>query len=275
MLGRRLARPSRRAASRAAIGAIALVVLAAIPRFQPAWLHLLIPLEISIWIEGVLAAPCWMLLVGALWAGQLSPRLKRAAPLMAILGLVYYAFGGIWMVLPNIDPPHPERVTTAGVTLQSRIDTCVPSASATAVRLMGYPTSEAIMCRVTQAKPSRGSTLARAAWGLRRYLAPRGIRTELSDLSAREVVARAGERTPVLVTIRSNLAADHMVVVVGGDSIGVTLLNPSPGVHGGVVPAFSDATRGVEIYRFDDFEDLYRGAAIVFEPIAARGSERD
>ncbi|MDY7110098.1 MAG: hypothetical protein SYC29_15815 [Planctomycetota bacterium] len=249
----------------ALIATLGLIVLAAIPRFMPTLLHTTLPLLISIHLEGVLATFPWMILVGLVWAGHFTANLRRAAPLMLVLGIVYFLFGGVWMVLPNIQPDEPEARTDQGLTLQSRGDTCVPAACASALRLMGIETTEAKMCAVVQAKPGRGSTLARAAFGLRAYLAERGITVRLEDFDADEVVWEAQPDRPVLVVIRSNLAADHMVVVLGRLGEGVVIANPSPGVHGGVRPMRVKLNPGFQMYEPEGFARLYRGGAIVFQ----------
>ena len=165
----------------------------------------------------------------------------------------------------------PEGVTAQGVTLQSRGDTCVPAACATALRQMGIATTEGEMCHVVMARPGRGSTLARAAYGLRRHLARRGIDVLLENLDADEVMWTARPTRPVLVVIRSSLAADHMVVVMGRLGDGVVIANPSPGAHGGVSPMPLKLNMGFEMYRPEDFARLYRGGAIVFEAQQAQG----
>jgi len=250
---------------------LALIALAAVPKFKPTLLHTTLPLSVSIHLEGVLATFPWMALVGLVWAGRFTANLRRAAPLMLLLGLVYFLFGGVWMVLPDVRPYERESRTSQGVTLQSRGDTCVPAACATALRRMGIATTESEMCRVVMARPGRGSTLARAAWGLQRHLQRRGIRVRLENLDADEVVWTARPSRPVLVVIRSSFAADHMVVVLGRVRDGVVIANPSPGRHGGVSPMPVKLNVGFEMYRPEDFARLYRGGAIVFQ-VEADGS---
>ena len=264
-------RKSKRARTVALLATLVLIALAAIPRFKPTLLHTTLPLSVSIYLEGVLATYPWMMLVGLVWAGRFTANLRRAAPLMLLLGIVYFLFGGVWMVLPDVRPYERENRTAQGVTLQSRGDTCVPAACATALRQMGIATTEGEMCHVVMARPGRGSTLARAAYGLRRHLARRGIDVLLENLDADEVMWTARPTRPVLVVIRSSLAADHMVVVMGRLGDGVVIANPSPGAHGGVSPMPLKLNMGFEMYRPEDFARLYRGGAIVFEAQQAQG----
>jgi hypothetical protein len=257
---------THRVARRAAIAVASIgLVVAALPRFYPTLLHDVLPLGMSIWLEGVLATFPWMFLTGILWGGPRSPRLGRIGPLMAALGVVYFAFGGIWMVLPDVRPLDREVRTMRDVTLQSRPDTCVPAACATALRRLGVPATEAEMCSVVMARPGRGSTLGRAAHGLRGYLERHGIDVSLEDLDADEVIWTARPDRPVLVVIRSNLAADHMVAVIGGYGYAVGIANPSPGAHGGVMSGQNPDFPGVELLTREQFRRLYRGGAIVFD----------
>ncbi len=264
-LGRWLGDLSERVSRVTLIVSLGLIALAAVPRFQPTMLHTALPLSLSIYLEGLLATFPWMMLSGLAWSGRLSKNLKRATWLLIVLGLVYFLFGGVWMVLPNIRPYERETRTAEGVTLQSRTDACVPAACATALRRMGIPTTEAEMCHVVQAKIGRGSTLARAAYGLGDYLEGQGIEVSIRDLSADEVVWTARPDKPVLVVIRSNFAADHMVAVLGRIQRGVVIANPSPGAHGGVSKMAIKTNYGFEMFLPEDFAKLYRGGAIVFE----------
>ncbi|UCD74056.1 MAG: hypothetical protein JSV91_09715 [Phycisphaerales bacterium] len=275
LAGRWLGERGSRVSPTAAVAAFLLIALAAVPKFRPALLHTICPLGLSIWLEGVLAVFPWMLLVGVLWTGPFGKRITRVAPLMLVLGLIYFLFGGVWMIMPDIQMLIEEERTAAvidgervsQVTIQSRPDTCVPAACATALRRMGIETTEREMCHITMAKPWRGSTLARAACGLRHHLARRGIAVTLKDLSAEEVVRIAEPSRPVLVVIKSNIAANHMVVVLGRVRDGVVIANPSPGEHGGIKPMPIQLNRGYEMFTLDDFARLYRGGAIVFEDL--------
>jgi hypothetical protein len=248
---------------------IALILIAgsaAVSRLNPVLLHTTLPLGVSIYLEGVLAAFPWMLLVGVLWTGDFSRRLRRAVPLMIVLGLVYFLFGGVWMILPNLRPQRAERRTDQGhLTLQSRSDTCAAAACAMAVRRLGIGTTESEMCIVVQAKPTRGSTLARAAYGLQHHLDSDDIAVELRRMDLDEVLYKARPDAPILVTIRSNPAADHMVVVLERLGDCVLIANPSPDPGAEIAPEPIDLPFGYELFTKENFERLYRGAAIVFE----------
>ena len=264
-LGRWLGEQPKTTALPTLIASVLLILLAAIPRFKPTLLHTTFPLGLTIYLEGILATFPWMLMVGILWSGRAFRRLHRAAILMIVLGFVYFLFGGVWMILPDVRPYERETRTKQGVTLQSRPDTCVPAACATALRRIGVPTTEAEMCHVVMAKPGRGSTLARAAYGLSHRLAHLAVTVSLRDLDLDQVLALASPSRPVLVVIRSNIAADHMVVVLGREPRGVIIANPSPGDHGRVRKLPIKTNFGFEVFAPDDFARLYRGGAIVFE----------
>jgi len=271
MLGRMAGRLNQPLVRIAASLGFALVALAAAPKFHPTLLHQALSLHYSIWLEGVLAVFPWMFLVGVLWTSEFGQSHQRTAVLLVILGGAYYLFGGVWMVLPDVVPSEHEIRTgdgdslEDGVTLQSRPDTCVPAACATALRRMGIPATELEMCSVVMARPGRGSTLARAAYGLSEYLDRRGIRVSIQGFDALVIAHLAQPSRPILVTIRSNLAMDHMVVVMGRVGSGVIIANPSPGNHANVSPMNIQTNPGYEMYTLKDFEQLYRGAAIVFE----------
>lgn len=264
--GRRAAGRSASAQRSIAAVSILLVMLAVIPRFYPPLLHTHLPLSITIWLEGVLPTFPWMMLAGAFLARPAASafaRFRRVGGWMTVLGWVYYLYSAVWMVLPNVDVPYELGRNAYGVWAQSHIDTCVPAACATALSLMDIPTSENAMADVVLAKPSRGSTLARAAYGLQRHLAPHDISVEYQDLNVAEVVSRASATQPVLITIKSNWAADHMVVVLGATGQAVLVANSSPGSHGGVPQLDVGQPFGVEAYRPEDFARIARPGAIV------------
>lgn len=269
LLGRRLGQGKPIVSNLALVVAVVAVGCTAILRFRPVLLHLYLPLELSIWLEGVVGVFPWMLLVGVLSSGQTTQRLRRAAPLMIILGVVAYLFGGIWMLLPTKVIGEPEQLSPVGVILQNEADSCVPASVAYALRLMDVPATEASMCKVVLAKPTRGSTPARVTYGLREYLRQYNLGVRLRDVTAAEAVDLATWSKPVLVVIRSGIAADHMVTLLGRTDDGnVLIANPSPGVHGGIPALPSNLGHGLEVYAPKDFARLYRRGAVVFEDIS-------
>lgn len=262
-IGRLIGRRSDHTARIGIVFAVLLLVVSAVPKFLPALPYSLIPIEVLIWIEGVLGAPPWMFLVGVVSTSDATRRLHRASRLLCAFGIVYFMYGALWMVLPTIRIDTPEKVSDRGVTIQSRHDTCAPSSCATALRYLGLEASEAEMCAVVMAKPGKGSSLARTAYGLRDRVRKIGLTTTLLSLRARDVADIARRNRPVLVTVRSNIAADHMVAVLGWCDGQVLIANPSPGMHGGQRPT-ADFGYGWELYEIEAFESLYRGGAIVF-----------
>jgi hypothetical protein len=270
--GRRLGRLRANWRRNALLLSVAAIAATAMLRYRPILLHQLLPLEISIWFDGLVALFPWMLLVGILQTNPDTDRLHRTTPLMFVLGLIYFLFGGIWMVLPTIQIGEPEHTSAAGIIIQNRHDSCVPSSAANALRLMGVPASEERMCAITMAKPGRGSSLARAAYGLREYLAKYELRVELRDLTAEQVIATATRDRPILVVIRSGFAADHMVTVLGMTEDGnVLIANPSPGEHGGVPALPANLGYGLEVFTPENFTRLYRRGAIVFTDLLDTG----
>jgi len=278
MGGRELGRQLKLCSKKTARWVMALIVLliavAALPRFFPTLLYTLLLLSACVWLEGIPACFPWMLMTGTLWTGPFTKRLRRPARLMVVLGLVYFLFGSIWMILPNVQIPVRENRTGYGLTLQARPDTCVAAASATALRMMGIGTTENEMCYVTMVKPTRGSTLTRAAYGLRDYLKRRNINVVIRNMSAEELSQTATPKRPCLVIISSGAFADHMVVVMGravilGESDGIVVANPSIEETSRVQRTrmdsmFGHGYFGYEMYPVDEFEKLYRGSAILF-----------
>jgi len=274
ILGRWLGRRPKHVAQIAVFATVGLIALAALPRFRPALVAEVVPLWLLAHLEGVLGVMPWMTLVGVLSSSRLSTALRRSSPLLVVMGLVYFLYGAIWMVLPVIAITEPENRSVNDVTLQSRHDSCVPSASATALRRLGVRATEAKMCAVVRAKPSRGSTLVRAAWGLQAYLDSFGIDAELEDLGAIEVAERARRNRPILITVKSSLVADHMVAVLGMYGENVLIANPSPFGEDGSFRALPiQLGDGLEVFAMDEFERMYRRGAIVLTPRVTRVRE--
>lgn len=268
LLGRRLGTCRPLISNSAMLLAIVGVGAAASLRFRPVLLHQLLPLDISIWFDGLVALFPWMALVGMLRTSEIAENLRKSVPLLMVLGLVYFLFGGIWMVLPTIRIGEPENRSSAGIIIQNRHDTCVPASAANALRMMDIPASEERMCPVVLAKPTRGSSLARAAYGLRSYVAKHDMKLSLMDLTADEAADIATKQRPALVIIRSGPAADHMVVLLGKTDDGnVLIANSSPGEHGGIPALPTSHGYGFEVFRPDDFARLYRRGAIIFEDL--------
>jgi hypothetical protein len=281
-LGRRLGRGSARVETAAVAAVVALIFGAAALRFRPALLPAILGLDLAVWLDGILPVFPWMALAGLVHVLRRTRRMRRLAELMAVFGLVYFLFGAIWMILPVIQVGEVEKIGDKSrplwlqVTIQNRPDTCAPSSAATALRAMGVPASEERMCGIVQAKPTRGSSLIRTARGLRDYLESYQITVEVRNSSAAEVVEAARRDRPALAIIRSTIAADHMVAVLGrvedvygpdvpGSVPGAVLIaNPSPGEHGGVKPLDVSLPYGEEAYSPEDFARLYRRGVIVF-----------
>ena len=268
LLGRRFGSCRSSVQNAALIVSVVAVGLAAMLRFRPVLLHHWLPLEISVWLDGLVSVFPWMFMVGVLSTGETTVQLRRSAPLMVVLGVVYFLFGGIWMLLPTIQIGAPEEISPSGIIIQNRHDTCVPASAANALRMMGIPATEQHMCEVVMAKPTRGSSIARAAYGLRDYLRQHDMRVRLLDVSAAEAADRATQKRPALIIIRSGLMADHMVVLLGRTARGEVLIaNPSPGVHGGIPALPTLIGYGLEVYSEEDFARLYRRGAVVFEDL--------
>lgn len=278
VLGSWLGRRSATGALAAMLLSFGLLIVWALCKYSPALPATVIPLNVLVWIEGVLAVMPWMVLVGVLTTSPATERVHRSRGALVALGFAYFLYGGIWMLLPTIEPDRYETISNRGVTIQSRHDTCAPSASATALRYMGLSATEFDLCRVVLAKPGKGSSLVRTTWGLSRLLEPYGLTASLEGLTADEVAQVASRHRPVLVTIRASAVADHMVAVlgmVGNDR--VLIANPEPVVSDGVERFEISLGYGWQAYSMETFREMYRGAAIVFQDTIrpVRVAERD
>lgn len=274
LLGRWVGRKPKAVAQIAVFVAVGLIGLAALPRFRPGLVGEYLPLWLFVRLEGVFGVLPWMALVGVLATSKLSTALRRSVPLLLTMGVVYFLYGAIWMVLPVIHITEPENRSANDVTLQSRHDSCVPSASATAMRRLGISATESQMCDIVQAKSNRGSTLVRAAWGLKHFLEQYNIDVSLEDLTLEEVVEQSRRNQPILITVKSSLAADHMIAVLGPYGRDILIANPSPFGDDGTYKALPiDLGDGLEVFSFDEMRRMYRRGAIVFTPRVTRVRE--
>ncbi|MEM7682541.1 MAG: cysteine peptidase family C39 domain-containing protein [Planctomycetota bacterium] len=216
----------------------------------------LMPAALLSRIEGVAAAPAFMVLCG-IASAHATARWRRPMVLSAAgFGLVYLVRGGLWMIQPTPAAALANAVSV-GPVVQTQDWSCVPASCATALHLLGVPTSEAEMGRLTGARPGVGSTLVRAVDGLERRLdgqpfQPRLVR--LNDSGDLRYIPG-----PVLTALRLEPGQRHMVVIVAADHAGVRLADPSIGRAIMDWPAFEQA--------FDGQVILFDGAPV--DPVAA------
>ncbi len=210
-------------------------------------IHVVPPMTLR-YLEGTAAVPIFMMIVGIAHAQSHIPRQRRVAVLAAVLGIVYFFQGGLWMLQTTptsvmgrtIDKFH------GGVVYQTSEFSCVPAACATALNQLKLPTSEAQMAVFTETKAGTGATIIRAYNGLTKRLADEPYGVELVQPSYDDLV---GQPLPVLTPLRMQATTHHMVTLLRIDEDGVWLADPQLG----------------KVYmERDEFESVYTDQAIVF-----------
>lgn len=182
-----------------------------------------IPLDVLVYIEGTANVPIFMLFIGLVWRYPHDARARRAGPPLIALACFYFLWNGMWMVMPyaqgkeSLYEPFLHPAAHGGVITQYSHESCVAAAAATAMLAAGInkPVSEAEMIRLTDTRVLRGSTVARAARGLRRHLADTGIKVDVVDVNADGAANLASLDMPVLAPLRSGIGSLHMVVIYG------------------------------------------------------------
>lgn len=193
---------------------------------HPAVLVQVMPSHVLRYVEGVAAAPLFMLVLGCAWAQTRLPRQRRVVALAAVLGTVYFLTGGLWMI--QTTPREGFARTVAGdVVIQSQDYSCVPAACATALNHLGMRATEADMAALTEARPGTGSTLIRAYDALNMYLQGTGMRAEIISSRARDLHQLPA---PMLTPLRFESSRQHMVTVTAVDARGVWVADPAAGL---------------------------------------------
>lgn len=207
----------------------------------------LIPLPMLSRIEGVGAIPIFMVVVGVAWSRGQMGRQKRLAAWAAVLGLVYFIQGGMWMLESTPAVGFAQTVDGQPVR-QSQDYTCVAAASATALNMLHIYTTEAEMAELTETRPVVGTTTVRALYGLSRRLASTPYHAELIEVDFDDLV---GMPMPALTPLQYEPTRRHMV----------TLLTVRP-----YLIMLHDPVQGHMIMPPDMFKAYYRGQIIVFMP---------
>lgn len=221
------------------------------------------PLWALIYFESTLIVPPFMFMAGILAGRAGEPRAQRLGVLCAGFGMAYFIFNAAWMITPRVDDALSSRAVAAGPVTQSRDDTCVAAALATALGSsgVGLQVSESEMARAVDIRAGRGATLLRALKGLQYKLAGADLEPRLITTSADKLAAIASDDRPVLVTLRAGSTMTHMVVLYGRAGAGsVRIFNPSA----------SDFAWGASDYMdFEDFRRRFTGNGIVLLPRGA------
>jgi len=234
-------------ASRAALlGAVAvLLAWGYLMRNQDVAVQLL-PASLLSRVEGVAAVPLFMLIIGIAWSKAQMSRQRHVIARAMIVGAIYFVQGGWWMVQPT---PAMGAGHTDGqaYVYQSEDYTCVAAASATALRMLGIPTTEAEMVELTDTRPGTGATTLRAMAGLERKLEGTGYRVDLVSPNFQEMQRIA---LPALTPLQIDRTRRHMVTILRVTPQSVVIADP---------------TEGTLYLSREEFESVYRGQVLVIE----------
>jgi len=196
--------------------------------YHPAVAVKMIPLSVLTQIEGVGSVPFFMLLLGLAWSRSEIARQKRLIVWAAMFGGVFFVNGGLWMLQSTPEQSFAGTVTGEPVK-QSQAFSCVPAACAQALDLLGIPTSERVMARLTQTRPGTGSTTLRAMQGLSERLDGKGYSVELLEIRSDELKTLP---CPALTPLQYEPTRRHMVTVTEVTDSGLRIVDPIDGaVH--------------------------------------------
>ncbi len=266
VLGVSAARHSRSAAELILALTVVCVFLWAGRNFIQDVLVRLFPVDLMIYVESTIIIVPFLLMAGSIGALLDDRRSRTYGPVLAIFAFSYLGMNGAWMLTPPVTLAKSNMsVTEAGVVRQSREDTCVAAALATALRAPGVNilTSESEMAELAQVRQGRGATMLRAFHAARAKLLGSELDAELLSLSARQVADIASYDRPVLVTLRSNLARTHMVAICGRTPRGQIIV-ADPWVESYTPLVGSVDSSGIYLMTRDEFATTYNGLAIVF-----------
>lgn len=223
---------------------------------HPALAVQIIPLAALARLEGIGAAPLFLFMLGVGWHMAVLKRQRAVMILGMCLGAAYFVQGGLWMMRPtptNAFDHEPGQL----VIEQTQDYSCVPAASATALRLLGLSTTEAEMAELTETRAGSGATLLRALHGIHARLKHTGIEAKLLEPDY-ETLIRI--EPPMLTPVQYETARLHMVTIIEVRPDMVLLADPQV---------------GVEFVSRRNFEQIYRGQVIAFEGHADRATTED
>ncbi|QQE11666.1 hypothetical protein JD969_19625 [Planctomycetota bacterium] len=206
-----------------------------------------IPVGILSRVEGVGAVPVFMLVIGIAWGKSKVTRQKYVAGWACVLGMLYFLHGGIWMLQTTPSQSLANEVDQSGYVRQTQYYSCVPAACASAMNILGYPTTEAEMGILTDTRPGTGATMLRAMDGLRKRLD--------GTLYSVELVAPDYDQLkmlpmPAVAPLKFEATMQHMVTLLSVTDNMVKMADPSDGIL---------------MLSRDEFEDYYRQQVLVFK----------
>lgn len=217
----------------------------------------LIPISVLARLEGVGAAPLFVFIVAVGWRLAVLRRQRAVMIVAMLLGSAYVVQGGFWMTQPTPANAFGHGNDQRIYVRQTQDYSCVPAASATALRILGIHASEAEMAKLTETRPGTGATLLRALNGLQTRLAETGIKPSLIELDYEQLMRI---EPPMLTALRFERGQLHMVTIVEVRPNRVVVADPEA---------------GIEFVPRQVFLDHYRGKAIAFDGGGLRATTRD
>lgn len=218
---------------------------------NPALAIQIIPVAVLARLEGIGAAPLFIFMVGVGWHLAVLKRQRAVMIVGMFLGAMYFVQGGMWMMRPT--PSNAFGREDASLVLEQSQDySCVPAASATALRILGLSTTEAEMAELTETRAGSGSTLLRALNGIDMRLQHTGFEATLLEP---DYDALMRIEPPMLTPLQYESARLHMV----------TILEVRPHLI-----VLADPQVGVEFVSRRNFEKVFRGQVIAFDGGAER-----
>lgn len=238
------------------LAAFGLVCLCTCTWFQrnPVSAANLIPVGSLQYLEGTAAVPFFMLILGVGWSHARKLRERGFLGFAVMIGALFFLQSGVWMITATPVHQFDETQTDHIVVMQSQKYSCVPAASATALNMLGYESTEAQMAAYTHTRPLLGSTTIRAAEGLTRRLDGTGIGVRIIKA---DVTQLAQLPSPMLLTVNfdANSRYNHMIVVLETNAYGAHV---------------SDPTDGLFFIPWSALKSAIAGPAIVFDHSIAR-----
>ena len=134
--------------------------------------------------------------------------------------------------------------------MQSQDYSCVPASCATALNLMGVPSTEAQLATMTDTRPGTGATVLRALRGLNMRLEGLPLRAHLLEISYQDA---QDIDSPALTALQYEPGRMHMVVLLGSRRGGVWVMDPVSGIIR-MTP--------------ESFKGVFTGEVIVFRKVA-------
>ena len=205
-----------------------------------------VPAHVLSRVEGIGGVPIFMLVLGIAWARSRVPRQRHVIAWAITLGAIHLVNGGRWLLQETPTAVMGQTVSPV-LTRQSQDYTCVPAACATALNMLGHPSTEAQMGELTLTRAGTGATMIRAFDGLTRRLAETDLRPLLLEPALEELRHLP---LPALTPLQFEPSRQHMVVLTRADTHGMWLMDPMEG------------------YLYFDYQELrayFRNQVIVFE----------